>query len=60
MTKTTANMIFGFMAIWLLGWIGNGLFGSSFDLTALRDIFTFVLTKYGIDSWLNTKHGDMP
>lgn len=48
------------VCLWLAAWFANGYAGTKFDLMALRDMLVFVLSKYGIDSWLNTKREEFP
>lgn len=43
-----------FLIVWLAAWTANGLKLAAFDLDRLRDLFFFVIGKYGIDSGLNS------
>lgn len=55
-----AFVIAFFVAVWLIAWAANGTAGTKFDLMALRDIMTFIMSKYGIDSLLNSKREEPP
>jgi hypothetical protein len=46
--------------IWLCGWLANGLIGTKLDLAALRELFLFILGKFGVDSIWNSPKGAPP
>ncbi len=46
-----------FLVIWLAAWTANGLKMTNFNLEQLRELFIFIISKYTVDSGLNSPVG---
>lgn len=46
-----------FLVVWLAAWTANGLRLANFDLEQLRELFIFIMSKYTVDSGLNSPWG---
>jgi hypothetical protein len=53
-----------FMAVYLMAWAANGIYGTRFDLDRLRDIYVWLMTQlnatHAINSVWNSPNGQKP